>query len=612
MKRKQCTRSQNPELYPPLQPTSRPRTQSYVSGTDVKNYIINDPLVDWLKLYSSGPSGPEGPSGPIGPEQPDTFFNFITKQSIEFEVGVVEYFKRKGLDVFTISNYITAQTCRETIRHMKMGTPIIHSAPFQNSKKHIKGVIDLLVRSDYLGLIVTQNPLPLNLQTYKAPNLSGNYHYVAVDIKFSTLPLTADGIHLLNSGKYPAYKSQLLIYTEGVSDIQGYTSRYAFILGRRWSSRTHPPNLNCLDKLGVIDYKGLDEPYIKRTLEAMEWIVDLRKNGKNWSVSPPSRHQLYPNMCIDSGIWNSQKSKIAEEISDITQIWNCGIKQRQKALLNDIKSWRDPRFCSEIIGMTGLKGDIIDKIININRQDTFKILPKKITSRLYNWNLNANQVYIDFETLCDVFSPVDEIPHQIKTERIFMIGVWYKEPTYSDYYYDRSHTWEYKSFTATSNDPKQEYIIMNNFIEFMRSMSNPKMWYWHADRSIWERAENRILNYAYEKGDSEISENIIHNWRLEHWADLCKLFREEPIVIRGVFKFGLKEIAKGMYKHGFISTKIPEGINSGLSASVLAWQTYQKSPDPVSDKVIKEIEEYNKFDVSVLADIHHYLRLYHL
>lgn len=601
MKRKQCTRSQHPELSPPLQPISRPRNASYVSATEVKNYIINDPLVDWLKLYSESV-----------PEQTNTFFNFITKQSTEFEVGVVNYFRRNSLEVVTIANHITAQTCRETIRHMKLGTPIIHSAPFQNSKKHIKGVIDLLVRSDYLNLIVRENPLPTNLQTHKAPNLSGNYHYVAIDIKFSTLPLTADGIHILNSGKYPAYKAQLLIYTEGVADIQGYTSRYAFILGRRWSSRKSPPNIDCLDKLGVIDYKGQDEPYIKKTFEAIQWIVDLKKHGKNWSVSPPTKEELYPNMCIDSGIWNSQKAKIAEEISDITQIWNCGFKQRKKAFLNDIKSWRDPRFCSEIIGMTGVKGDIIDKIININRQERFKILPKKITSRLYNWNLNSNQVYIDFETLCDVFSQTDEIPEQIKTERIFMIGVWYKEPTYSDYYYDRSHTWTYKSFIASNTDTQGEYNIMNEFTKFITTLNKPKLWYWHADKSIWERAENRMLNYAYEKGDSEMSDNIIHNWNLENWADLCKIFREEPIVIRGVFKFGLKEIAKAMYNYGFISTKIPEGINSGLSASILAWQTYQKSQDPVNDKVIKDIEEYNKFDVSVLADIHYYLRLYHL
>jgi hypothetical protein len=599
MKRKQCTRSQHPELSPPLQPVSRPRidtsSESYICATDVKNYIINDPLVDWLKLYTTT-------------EQTNTFFNFITKQSHEFEAGIIEYFKLNKLQVVTISNSITTQSCRETIRHMKIGTHIIHSAPFQNSKKQIKGIIDLLVRSDCLHLIVKQNPLPVNLQTHKAPNLSGNYHYVVIDIKFSTLPLRIDGIHLLNSGKYPAYKSQLLIYTNGISDIQAYTSRYAFILGRRCSSSS----TNCLDKLGVIDYEDVDKEYIQRTVDAMKWIRDLRQHGEKWTLYPPTRQELYPNMCIDSGIWNSEKQKISDQLSDITQIWNCGVKHRAKAFLNDIKSWRDPRFCSQIIGITGARADIIDKIININRQDTFKILPRKITSRLYNWNSNANQIYIDFETLCDVFSPMDEIPQQIRTEKIFMIGVWYKEPTYSDYYYDRSHMWSYKNFTATSLHPKEEYRIMNEFIQFIRLSENPKMWYWHADKSIWERAENRLLNYASESVDTEMSNNILHNWKLENWADLCKLFRDEPIVIRGVFKFGLKEIANAMYNHRLICTKIPDGLNSGLEASILAWKVYKSSEDPINDPVIKDIENYNKFDVSVLADILSYLKLYHI
>jgi hypothetical protein len=338
----------------------------------------------------------------------------------------------------------------------------------------------------------------------------------------------------------------------------------------------------------------------------MKWVRDVKTQGKKWTLFPPSHEALYPNMCVDSGPWNSPKQKIASELSDITQIWNLGVKHRKKAFLNDIKSWRDPEFRTEKIGVTGARADIIDKIIDINRQEKFKILPKKITSRLYNWNLNSNQVYIDFETICDIFSPMSQIPDQIRTERIFMIGVWYKEPTYSDYYYDTSHVWAYRGFTASSLDIGDEYKIMSEFVDFMKSLHYPKMWYWYADKSIWERAKTRVSQYS-------TNDNQFH---LENWADLCKIFREEPIVIRGVFKFGLKEIANAMYNYGFISTKIPEGVSSGLSASVLAWQAYNKSrdleKDPFNDPVIKAIEEYNKFDVSVLADIHYYLRLYHL
>ena len=73
-----------------------------------------------------------------------------------------------------------------------------------------------------------------NYWLYDKNYYSRPYHYIVIDIKFSTLPLRANGKHLLNSGSYPAYKAQCLIYTDAIGLIQGYTSRYAFILGRRW------------------------------------------------------------------------------------------------------------------------------------------------------------------------------------------------------------------------------------------------------------------------------------------------------------------------------------------------------------------------------------------
>ena len=63
--------------------------------------------------------------------------------------------------------------------------------------------------------------------------------------------------------------------------------------------------------------------------------------------------------------WNKEKEDIAEKLGDITQIWYCGIKNRQKALEKNILSWRDKRCNSKNLGMGGIRGEIIDKIITI-------------------------------------------------------------------------------------------------------------------------------------------------------------------------------------------------------------------------------------------------------
>ena len=111
-----------------------------------------------------------------------------------------------------MSDVINDKTVQQTIDYMKQGVPLIHSAPIRNKRNGTHGVIDILIRSDYLHNIVEENPLTEDEQSIAAPKLNGKYHYIVVDIKFSTLSLRSDGRHLLNDSKYKAYKAQLYIY----------------------------------------------------------------------------------------------------------------------------------------------------------------------------------------------------------------------------------------------------------------------------------------------------------------------------------------------------------------------------------------------------------------
>ena len=582
------TRSKRPALWPPYNPPSR--QYFWVSGTDVRNYMLRDPLVDWLKLTKKSE------------QKLKPFFDFIIQRGRDFEDGIVKYIHESKIPVITVSNKISDKTCNDVVKLMQAGIPVIHSAPFKNGKRHIRGIIDFLVRSDFLHVFTGENPLPENLRKFPAPKLDRPYHYVVIDVKFSTLPLRADGTHLLNSGSYPAYKSQLWIYTEGIGEIQGYTSQYAYVLGRRYRYTSKGEifsSLNCLDKLGTIDYKGVDSEYRNKTMEAINWLKDLRKHGRKWTTNPPSRPELYPNMCIDSGAWNRNKQEIAEQLGDITQIWYCGIKNREKAMQQGITTWRDPRCTSRTIGMNGSRADTVDKIIDINRQDVDKIRPRVIKTDLYHWRRSCNEMFVDFETFTDIFASLEDLPSQPKTDTIFMIGVWYKSV---------DNSWCYKNFVANKATNEEEYRIMNEFVQFVREQADPKLWYWHADQGLWKRAENRQMDLAYEKGDIEVTDHIVDDWKLDNWADLCEVFRDEPIVIKGCFKFGLKEIAASMRKHGMITTYIESSCHTGMDAAVTAWQTYQSSENPASDPRIADIAKYNEFDVKVLWEILGYLR----
>lgn len=549
----------------------------WVSASNIRNYMLNDTLVDWLKMYKSETKSDRS-----------IFQNFIMEQGNVFEESIVKILKAI-LPVVTISNVITDETCKETIEAMKRNVPVIHSAPFRNYKNGTHGIIDLLVRSDYLKYFCDYK--------YEKENV----FYVVIDIKFSTLPLRADGIHLLNSGNYKFYKAQLRIYTEALEELQGFLPNKAFILGRRWNYHSKGEDfkgLSCFDKLGVVDYEKVDFNFIEQTHKAIEWIRLLRNEGIEWSIDPPSRKELYPNMCIDSGEWNDIKKEIANKIGDITQIWYCGVKNREIAFTNNIHTWRDKKCKSSKLGIHGLRSQTIDKIIAINRQNRDKIRPSKIENNLYDWkDEKANEIFVDFETFCDVFSSFDTLPDSNRTNSIFMIGVYYRE----------EGKMTYKNFVAKNTSKEAEFEIMESFIQFVRQRNNPKLWYWHAEPYIWDRSENNQLDNAIDENNMIRSDQIVDNWRNLYWCDLCEIFKEEPIVIKGCFKFGLKEIASSLRDHGFISSEIPQNNNckSGLDASILAWNAYKNM---APKQILQDIEEYNKFDVKVLHEILTFLR----
>ena len=469
---------------------------------------------------------------------------------------------------------------------MKNGTPVIYSAPVKNEHNNTRGVIDLLVRSDYIDHIIKDSPLTDDEKYISAPNLNGNYHYVVIDIKYSTLPLRSDQRHLLNTGNYPAYKSQLWIYNQAISHIQGYLPKYSFILGRRNKFTTKGiTNIqyNCLSKLGVIDFENVDKEYNFLTKKAIKWVRDVKKYGKNWTTNPPSRKELYPNMCIDSGIWNTQKEKISSEIHEITSIWNCGIKNRNIAISNNIKSWKDPNCISRNIGIYGKKAIIVDKILKINRQNKDKVLPKKLKTDI---SKTGEELFVDFETLSDICPDFTSIPEQPVKTIIFMIGIGFI----------KNNKWNYRNFICNEATPEEEFRIMNEFVSFVKEKQNPTLYFWHAENFIWNSAERRQTD-------------ISNNWKNLQWVDLCSLFKTEPITVKDSFDFGLKNIAKSMKKHKLISTSYNESnCKSGLSASNRAWNWYNKRENETD---MKDIEKYNEYDCKVLWEILEYLRKNH-
>ncbi len=228
--------------------------KDWICATATRNYILKDPLLDWLKYnYSSVINNPSYTNAIVrakGSKSQNNFTEFIMEQGKKFESHVIgSLYTRFGSDVVVnIGGDLNPKSkvkVQETIDAMDKGVPIIYSGLLHNEYNKTYGIPDLIVRSDWINDLVSVAPLTDREETIPAKKLknyvkssrsgmSPPYHYRIIDIKFSTINLRSDSVHILNSGSFPAYKSQLCIYNDALSRVQGYNPRKAYILGRTW------------------------------------------------------------------------------------------------------------------------------------------------------------------------------------------------------------------------------------------------------------------------------------------------------------------------------------------------------------------------------------------
>ena len=76
------------------------------------------------------------------------------------------------------------------------------------------------------------------------------------------------------------------------------------------------------------------------------------------------------------GQWMSVKKWLADELKELTQLWQVGVNKRKDAHLNGIYRWDDPVLTPADVGVTGAKqGPVLQQMLEVNRVDGPTILP---------------------------------------------------------------------------------------------------------------------------------------------------------------------------------------------------------------------------------------------
>tara|TARA_B110000977_G_C11078682_1_gene492112 strand:- start:1679 stop:3727 length:2049 start_codon:yes stop_codon:yes gene_type:complete len=562
--------------------------KNFISASRVRNYMLEDPFLDYLKMYGFNKIDSNHTI------KEDKFTSYIMKKGQDFEEYLVEQIKQKFPNLtfqqicYNLDDIHNIKKYLETVKQMKNGVDIIYQGLLVDNKNLTYGSPDLLIRSDKI-----KNIFPMIDYNVDGGNkFNSEYHYILCDIKGSTIKMNADDRTMRNEGSMKAFKGQLYIYQKMLNKIQRVENMVSIIWAKnkKNDSKANSYYQNELQHTyGLIDYEGKDSKYIEIVSDAIKWLEELKQKGNGFNLYPkPSHKNLYPNMKNDmSGKYNKIKKHYAEDIKEITLVYNCGVKRRKVAHKKNIVKYNDPKLNSEVLGFKSSSkiGSIVDNILETNRS-TNNITPKKIVSSLYNWReAKPLEIFIDFETLNSLVSG-------ITSTRIFMIGICYK--------YNNKYT--EKCFIMKKNTFQGEIEMFDKFYKHMEKLEeelNCQARYYH-----WYDAEPIFYSkFQYRTKDLD-------------FVDLEKIFRNEPICIKGSLNFKLKSIAKAMYKHNMIKTSWDSNseCEDGRLAMVLAnnlYKQYDNFDDIIKTKVMQDIRKYNLVDVKVLYEMLDYLRRNH-
>ena len=599
-------------------PTNGRDWSDWVSATATRNFILQDTLLDWLDLYGETKGFQKDSDLPNYDPRTD-FAKFIFKKAAEFEAAVIAYLKTLTTVVPICENYKNVQKkvkAEETFAAMKKGEPIIYQAVLWNADNRTYGIPDLLIRSDELEKLFPGILTPEE-ERQAATDLAGaKWHYRVIDIKYTTLHLTAGG-ELNNSGSAPAYKAQLFIYNQGLGRLQGYHPPVSYLMGRSWEQTVRGESSrgdSCMARLAPVSQNSnLSKSKLLATEvnEAVKWIRRVRREGKDWAVLPePSEPELRPNMKhSEDSPWSSAKKQIAKRLEDLTQLWYVGVDKRREAIQLGISKWTDKQCTAEKLGVKGDKTQpVLQAVLSINQSKTGPpVRPVHVTAAEKVWRkVTKVEFYVDFETVNDLDDDFSAIPKRGGQPMIFMVGCGHIE----------GNQWQFNCFTADSLNPDSEANIIEKWIDHMKQVKvrldpkgeNPLIFHWSP-------AETSNLKDAYNSAVKRHPTKSM-NWLDPNWFDFLKeVIKGEPVVVRGAFGFGLKAVTQAMYKHGLIKTLWGDGPVDGLGAMVGAWSAEEEARKrnvSLGDvELMQSIQSYNEVDCKVMMEIVQNLRNNH-
>ena len=333
-------------------------------------------------------------------------------------------------------------------------------------------------------------------------------------------------------------------------------------------------NNNCFQSIGIVNAD-------KYNLEnALQWHENLKKNGHLWSINQPTIPELCPNLKNTNDFpWKKTKKIMAYQNNDLSILSGLTMKEKKT-------------FHSQgILSLNQIDNTVYDSyILDINFNSNKLFLPEIINNNNSNWKNSKKEIYIDFETVNNLNKDYLNFPEHQNSNLIYMIGIGY----------NNRGIWNYYNFTVEKINKESELNMLIDFNNFLNTLEYDIIYH-------WSNAEINFLNNSNKRHNT--------NFKLNKNCDLLNIFKSEPIVIKDLFDYKLKNVVKIMNKHNYINIKWDD-LTDGLDAMILAWKYNEIAiKNNISLNKIdkfKSIIKYNEVDCKSMYEIIKYLKNNHI
>jgi hypothetical protein len=507
----------------------------YCTVTSIKNWILGDPLIDYLNAFVDK----SALSTPYFKEC--DFTNFIMDMGNKYEEIVVNNLieKCKNLNL-TYTIVERKQGYHQTKNAISKNTDIIFQAQVKDWDRNIIGYPDIIVtKKAFLKLFKLSSQAAI----YELSKVKDN-HYIVIDVKYSSIDSTNGFID--EKTKYHRFiRAQIAMYT----NIGKFKSNIGFIISKDLQTIETPIATYTNDKCLIEDYE-----------KAIDWLIRLYKEGKEWDINKHLIPELYPNMNnVMDGAWREHKQKLAINLKEISLISGIGDIIRDKLRSNNIYSYDNPRFI-----------EFLEKCVDKDTKTYNRILTIR-NNLLSNNNINYIQgnnsiltsveyIYVDIET-CSKFNLYG-------THKTYLTGI------------SLLHSDITKCFIVDHLSEEQETNIIDKFKEYLNSIE-----------------KNIVLVHYSSVEDKFFKKNNINYTTIDLYTIITNEFDKGNKCIIDIceYDFSLKSIVSKL-EDVYSKCKIKNGLEV-LTA-------YQK--DIIKDEIKEEIIKYNIADCEALKILHSY------